>query len=267
MRDKICGIYKITNNINKKVYIGQSVDIFNRWNHHKSCCKNKKCHEYNSPFYRALRKYGSNNFTFEIIEQCNVDELDDKEIQYINQYNSFVHSKNSNGYNNSIGGNQGSRFRVKTEEEKIKIAQNRDYKTGAENPLTKPVLYKNIQYTCIKDFVDKEQISESVNTIKCWLNGNNTMPQIYYDNGLMYLGEENKRRRRKDNDWQLMKTWIDGICFKSAGECARYCGIKDKVLRSYLSKARRMPKHLYDRGLRYDNENMNSYEYFEKSIC
>ena len=88
MREKVCGIYKVTNNINKKVYIGQSVDIYSRWNHHKSCCKNEKCHEYNTPFYRALRKYGSNNFTFEIIEQCNVEELDDKEIQYIYQYNS-----------------------------------------------------------------------------------------------------------------------------------------------------------------------------------
>ena len=262
MREKVCGIYKVTNNINQKVYIGQSVDIYSRWNHHKSCCKNKKCHEYNSPFYRALRKYGEDNFTFEILEQCDIEELDNKEIKYINQYNSFIHFENSNGYNNSIGGNQGSRFRVKSEEEKRKISENREYKIGADNPLTKPVLYKNKQYDSINDFVEKEKISESANTIKCWLNGNNTMPQNYYDNGLMYLGEENKRKRREDKNWQLRKTWIDGICFKSAGECARYCGIDDKKLRSYLSKARRMPKCLYDRGLRYDNVEMNSYEYF-----
>ncbi len=80
MREKVCGIYKVTNNINQKVYIGQSVDIYSRWNHHKSCCKNEKCHEYNTPFYRALRKYGEDNFTFEILEQCDIEELDDKEI-------------------------------------------------------------------------------------------------------------------------------------------------------------------------------------------
>lgn len=140
MREKICGIYKVTNKINEKVYIGQSVNIYGRWNHHKSCCLNPKCHEYNSPFYRALRKYGCDNFTFEILETCNVDELDIKEIKYIQKYNSFTHFNNSNGYNNSIGGNQGSRFRIKSEEEKIKISQNREYKIGAENPLSKSVL-------------------------------------------------------------------------------------------------------------------------------
>lgn len=262
MREKICGIYKITNNINQKVYIGQSVDIYNRWNHHKSCCLNPNCHEYNSPFYRALRKYGRDNFTFEIIEQCDVDDLDEKEIRYISQYNSFVHSENSNGYNNSIGGNQGSRFRIKSEEEKRKISQNRDYKTGVEHPLNKIVLYKEKQYDNIKDFIEKENIDENFNTIKCWLNGNNTMPQNYYDNGLMYLGEADRRKRRKNNNSPLMKTWIDGLCFKSASECAKYLEINDKVLRSYLSKTRRMPKYLYDRGLRYDKYTIESYEYF-----
>lgn len=59
-----------------------------------------------------------------------------------------------------------------------------------------------------------------------------------------------------------MKTWIDGICFESARECAEYLGINDKVLRSYLSKARRTPKYLHDRGLRYDKYTIESYEYF-----
>lgn len=69
-KEKICGIYKITNKVNGKIYMGQSVNILDRWNHHKSCCNNEKCHEYNSPFYRALRKYGVDNFNFVIIEEC-----------------------------------------------------------------------------------------------------------------------------------------------------------------------------------------------------
>ncbi len=264
MIEKICGIYKVTNNINGKVYIGQSVDIYSRWQHHKSCCVNQKCHEYNSPFYRALRKYGIENFVFEIIEQCSVDELDDKEIFYIKYYNSFVHFENSNGYNNSIGGNQGSRFRVKSQEEKMKIAKNRKYKIGIENPLNKTVLYNGIMYDNVKDFVKKEKIPYSVNTVKNWLNGSKAMPFLYYDKGLMYEHNGEKRHRRDKEYKKCNKTWIDGKCFKSVSECSKYCGFDDKLLRSYLSKKRRMPKTLYDRGLRYDGQKMSDYQYFIK---
>jgi group I intron endonuclease len=264
MKEKICGIYKVTNTINGKVYIGQSIDIYSRWNHHKTCCDNEKCHEYNSPFYRALRKYGLDNFTFEVIERCSVNELDYKEIYYIQKYNSFVQAVNSNGYNNAIGGNQGSRFRKKSEEEKRKISENRDYKIGSENPLSKTVLYKENEYGSIQELIDKENFNENVGTIRCWLNGNNSMPQKYYDNGLMYKNESDKRIRRKSNSWELRITWLDGKQFKSASECSKYCGIKDKVLRSYLSRSRRMPKELYDRGLRYNDYSMNDYEYFQK---
>lgn len=94
------GIYKITNTINNKSYIGQSVDINKRWNNHRSSCFNRKDHSYEYPLYRAIRKYGINNFTFEILEECLVKELDKKEIYWINYFDSF-----ENGYNQDIGGN------------------------------------------------------------------------------------------------------------------------------------------------------------------
>ena len=61
------GIYKITNLINNKIYIGQSVDIKKRWATHKrqAFIKGK---EYDKYLYRAIRKYGIDNFSFEIIE-------------------------------------------------------------------------------------------------------------------------------------------------------------------------------------------------------
>ena len=58
-------IYKITNNINGKVYIGQSVHPDRRWIEHKSKSKNKAD---NYPIHLAINKYGSENFTFEILE-------------------------------------------------------------------------------------------------------------------------------------------------------------------------------------------------------
>jgi len=54
------GIYKITNIINGSVYIGQSKDIYARWQKHKSVFKNEANHRYK--LYRAMNKYGIDNF-------------------------------------------------------------------------------------------------------------------------------------------------------------------------------------------------------------
>lgn len=93
------GIYKITNLINGNIYIGQSIDIENRFKTHKSRAFNENEREYEKPLYQAFRKYGLENFSFEIIEECEKEELNNKEIYYIKFYNSY-----NNGYNCSIGG-------------------------------------------------------------------------------------------------------------------------------------------------------------------
>lgn len=96
------GIYKITNLINNKVYIGQSRCIKKRWKNHKITYHNSNDKAYNYPLYRAMRKYGIENFQFEIIENCSIAELNDKEKYWINYY----HSNNDNyGYNQDDGGN------------------------------------------------------------------------------------------------------------------------------------------------------------------
>lgn len=95
----IVGIYKIENLINHKVYIGQSRNIEKRWNRHKSTILNQNDHNYENPLYRAIRKYGIENFQFSILEKCSIEELNQKEIYWINFYNSFF-----NGYNLTFGG-------------------------------------------------------------------------------------------------------------------------------------------------------------------
>lgn len=95
----ITGIYKITNTINNKVYIGQSKDIMRRWRVHKNRAfvPNR---EYDKYLYRAFRKYGLEAFKFEIIEECSIDELDEKEKNYILQYHSCI---DTYGYNETCG--------------------------------------------------------------------------------------------------------------------------------------------------------------------
>ena len=89
-------IYKITNKINNKVYIGQTIrSLKKRWIEH--CCKGSCC-----PFiHRAIAKYGVDNFTIEQIDHSHSrEELDNKEVFWIEFYNSIA----PNGYNLTSGG-------------------------------------------------------------------------------------------------------------------------------------------------------------------
>lgn len=88
MSEKICGIYKITNKVNGKVYIGQSRDIKRRWYEHRKVKGDYDRHSY--PLYSVIDKYGIDNFEFEIIEQCRIDELNNREIYWIDKFNALV---------------------------------------------------------------------------------------------------------------------------------------------------------------------------------
>ena len=117
------GIYKIENLINGKVYIGQSVDIKERWNDHKrinSRTSKEALKKQKYPLYLAFEKYGLDNFSFEIIEECSIEELNEKEQFYIKKYNSYIDFPNSNGYNLTLGGDG---TRKVTEEQILNIVK------------------------------------------------------------------------------------------------------------------------------------------------
>ena len=94
------GIYKITNLLNGQSYIGQSICIENRINQHILSSKKEYAREYNSPIHKSIRKNNIKNFNFEILEECPKEQLDKREIYWINYYDSYL-----NGYNQTIGGN------------------------------------------------------------------------------------------------------------------------------------------------------------------
>lgn len=103
----IIGIYKITNLINGKIYIGKSLNIKARIQAHKSYYKtnapSKNNKYWHNKLYTAMREFGIDNFSFEVIEECKSEELDQKEIYWINYYDSY-----NNGYNMTLGGDGGS---------------------------------------------------------------------------------------------------------------------------------------------------------------
>jgi len=107
------GIYKVTNKINGKIYIGQSVNIEDRWRNHKFKPFYEKSGQYNSLFYKAIRKYGIENFIFEVVEECKKEELDEKEKYWIKYYDSNNLEK---GYNLTDGG-ESQTFSILTQEQ------------------------------------------------------------------------------------------------------------------------------------------------------
>lgn len=92
-------IYKIVNSVNDKVYIGQTIkkpklrltEHIYHATHSKYDCKSK--------LHAAMRKHGIDAFHIETVEVCDVSELNDREIYWIEKYDSY-----RNGYNNTLGG-------------------------------------------------------------------------------------------------------------------------------------------------------------------
>lgn len=93
MANKICGVYKITNSVNGKFYIGSSNDIKKRWAQHKTKLNDGR--HGNPHLQNAWLLYGADNFTFEVVEECAYDVQFEREQYYLNILNPF----DDNGYN------------------------------------------------------------------------------------------------------------------------------------------------------------------------
>lgn len=95
-------IYKITNKINGKMYIGKT--LFNnpvdRWKEHLQDYKRIKNEK--RPLYSAMKKYGPENFDFEVLEET--DNTEERERFYIEHYHTYVGDSECKGYNATLGG-------------------------------------------------------------------------------------------------------------------------------------------------------------------
>lgn len=91
-------VYKITNLINNKAYIGSTNNFDRRMDEHIKASQQKSKQSYNYPLQKALRKYGVENFSFEIIENDILEQdIAQKEKMYIQQFNTLVNI--GHGYN------------------------------------------------------------------------------------------------------------------------------------------------------------------------
>lgn len=136
-------IYK-ANFPNGKCYIGQTKNELNtRIIQHKS---DSKYNTTNIPFYNAIKKYGFDNIIWEIIDEAeSPEELDVKEIYWIEKCRSYIHFENSMGYNATLGGESSSIFTVLNDEQLKKLGE--DY---LKNNLSKKEIAEKYQIPYFK---------------------------------------------------------------------------------------------------------------------
>lgn len=111
-------IYKVTNKINGKIYIGQTIQsLKDRWYRH---CAKKSLRETerNMHIKRAILKYGKENFTIETLEECDSELLNEREKFYIDYFDSY-----HKGYNSTEGGQGGTKPLQTSEETQKEVVE------------------------------------------------------------------------------------------------------------------------------------------------
>ena len=142
------GIYGIKNKINDKIYIGQSINIKDRFVRHKTLLKHNK--HYNAHLQRSYNKHGLESFEFFVLEQCSENDLSNREQHWVDQnvnhvYNAELFIEDRTGIRNAFFG--------KTHSEEIKAKMSELKKTsyiGSGNPnygkkQSKAVVLKMVQ--------------------------------------------------------------------------------------------------------------------------
>ncbi len=120
------GIYAISNNVNNKSYIGLTNNLNRRKREHFS--KLRKNKHKNKHLQSAWNKYGEENFTFDVLKECEIDDLDNWEKWFISSNNS---SNRKYGYNNELGGHHN---KIISEETRKKMKENHYDCRGENNP-------------------------------------------------------------------------------------------------------------------------------------
>lgn len=228
-------IYKITNKINGKVYIGQTIQCLKkRWSQHKSDSKKS-----NMTIHKAMRKYGIENFTIEEIGGANnITELNYQEWLLIHKYNSLDRNI---GYNNRFGG-LNSKLTDKTKQKISKIAKKRK-----ENPNQKKVI--NIK-------TGKQWSSAKECALECGMNykslTNKLSGRDRNNTNFRWTKEPNKSKPWIGNHHKKIINKKTGEIFNSISEAAKKNNIKRVTLSWKLSNP---------------SKNNTNFDYFKKGGC
>ena len=172
---KLCCIYKIINKTNNQVYIGQTIDFERRKYEHLNRYNLQESKVESSYLYRAMRKYGIENFEFLILEETEKEKLNDLEKHYIKEYNSFY-----NGYNMTEGGQNDSPNAKLSKEDVVLIRKLYDSQTNFSNH----EIWEN-------NFKDKISFSYFRN-LWSGMHWKEIMPEVFTEENKNYYLSKNK---------------------------------------------------------------------------
>ena len=184
-------IYKITNKINGKSYIGQTIqNVKERFYQH--CAT--KCSQaiLNMVIHKAINKYGKSNFTIEVIEEVESTNLNDRERYWIRYYDSY-----NNGYNSTEGGQDGIKLFKNLDTESIV----REYKSGKS--LREIGRLFNVDKQTIKDLLVRNNIN--LRTTKTYKLSQKDREDIIKD---LSLGLSRKEIISK---WHISKSYLSQL--------------------------------------------------------
>ena len=229
------GIYKIQNIVTNQIYIGQSINIEERIKEHKLIPFQKNRPTYNYPLYTDMRKYGVDNFTFEIILECKKEELNHFEQYFINLYDSFYH-----GYNQTPGGDSAacgnmSNNHILNEEDIINI------RTRYNNKEPRWQVYQDYKHLisldtfvhiwkgktwswCMPEVFTKENVEWHKNHFG---NSNLVKNTNINENDVYYIRQKRKEKFKRKEIYQQYKNKISESAFNAIWYYQSWKGIND----------------------------------------
>jgi group I intron endonuclease len=204
------GIYKITNPTNK-IYIGQSIDIENRFSKYSYLNCKKQIRLYNS-----FKKYGFDKHKFEIVLECSIDELNNNERYYQDLYSVI----GKNGLNCTLT-KSNDKSGLLSKETKIKISQNNSkfWKEKKRSKETKDKISKNLTGTKLSEETKKKI---SINSSKYWL-GKSLSKNHIEKLRISKIG-------KKSNSCKILIDLQTGVFYNSIREASILYNIKETTL-------------------------------------
>lgn len=199
-------IYKIFNNINNKIYIGQTTrSIEERWREHLTTNRRQDL-----PIYRAFQKYGKEHFQIEMVEECENKLLDEREKFWINYFDTY-----NSGYNASIGGDSPTTLEIK-EIESI-VSKWKEGKTLTQI---------------------KEETGHGIKTIRSYLIRNGVSENSFLERS-NYLKTLSRKDFTKDEEEKILTLFEQGYSYTNIYKTLHFS--KERVLnllKEYYSEER-----------------------------